>query len=157
MKKGIVGPVSLSGTLALVAIADKEEFEQAATNLFESVWEKEILFEKRDNTNKENARAVSNAFSVLKSLHPHIAKSHNFTTNDCGNLLQHILNKCTTILRASKHALNTKQNFGQSHILTIIAASFYRERRTHTLQIENVANPTDNGRRVCSESMASHV
>ena len=38
LKKGIVGPVSLSGTSALVAIADKEEFEQNVPNLFENVW-----------------------------------------------------------------------------------------------------------------------
>ena len=107
LKKGIVGPVSLSGTSALVAIADKEEFEQDVPNLFEIVWGNEILFETRDNTNKQNARAVSNAFSVLKSMHPHMAKSDTFTTNDCANLLQHSLNKCTIILRASKHGLNT--------------------------------------------------
>ena len=64
----------LSGTSALVAIADKEEFEQEIPDLFENVWGNEILFEKRDNTDKESARAVSNAFSVLKSMHPHIAK-----------------------------------------------------------------------------------
>ena len=109
LKKGIVGPVSLSGTSALVAIADKEEFEQDVPNLFENVWGNEILFETRDNTNKQNARAVSNAFSVLKPMHPHIAKSDTFTTNDCANLLQHSLNKCTIILRASKHGLNTEQ------------------------------------------------
>ena len=109
LKKGIVGPVSLSGTSALVAIADKEEFEQDVPNLFENVWGNEILFETRDNTNKQNARAVSNAFSVLKSMHSHIAKSDTFTTNDCANLLQHSLNKCTIILRASKYGLNTEQ------------------------------------------------
>ena len=70
---------------------------------------KGILFETRDNTNKENARAVSNAFSVLKSMHPHIAKSDKFTTNDCANILEHSLNKCTKILRASKHGVNTEQ------------------------------------------------
>ena len=42
-------------------------------------------------------------------MHPHIAKSDTFTTNDCGKLLQHSLNKCTIILRASKHGLNTEQ------------------------------------------------
>ena len=42
-------------------------------------------------------------------------------------------------------------------ILSITVASLFRERRTQRLQVENVVNPTDNGRRVCSESMASHV
>ena len=37
LKKGIVGPVSQSGTSALVAITDKEEFEQDVPNRFENV------------------------------------------------------------------------------------------------------------------------
>ena len=97
LKKGIVGPVSLSGTSALVAITNKEEFEQDVRNLFENVWENEILFETRDNTTKENTQAVSNAFSVLKSMHPHISKSDKFTTNDCANLLQHSLRHPKTV------------------------------------------------------------
>ena len=73
------------------------------------MWGNEILFETRDNTNKENERAVSNAFSVLKSMHPHISKSDKFTTNDCANLVNHILIKCTIILPASESGLNTEQ------------------------------------------------
>ena len=49
LKKGVVGPVSLSGTSALVAIADKDELEQDIPNLFENVWGKEILFENVNN------------------------------------------------------------------------------------------------------------
>ena len=45
LKKRLVGPVSLSGSLALVAIADKKEFEQNVPNLFENLWGNEILFE----------------------------------------------------------------------------------------------------------------
>ena len=41
--------------------------------------------------------------------HPHIAISDKFTTNDCANLLQHSLNKCSNILRPSKHGLNTEE------------------------------------------------
>ena len=121
------------------------------------MWGKEILFEKRDNTNKQNACAVTIAFSFLKSMHPHSAKSDKFTRNDCANLLHHSLNKCTIILPASKHGLNTDQFKFWSESSNQSSLLHFREIRTHAVQIETVANPTDNGRRACTESMASHV
>ena len=110
LKKGVVGPVSLSGTLALVAIADKDELGQDIPNLFENVWGKEILFENINNdTDKEVTRAVTNAFAVLRKMHPYLEKFDQVTTNDCANLLQGSLNKCAIILLSSKHGLDVEQ------------------------------------------------
>ena len=110
LKKGVVGPVSLSGTSALVAIADKDELGQDIPNHFENVWGKEILFENINNdTDKEITRAVTNAFAVLRKMHPYLEKFDQFTTNDCANLLQGSLNKCAIILRSSKHGLDMEQ------------------------------------------------
>ena len=72
----------------------------------------------------------------------HMAKSDKFTTNDCANLLQHSLNKCTIILRRSKNILNTEHfKFWSEQYYQSLLLLFFRERRTHPLQIENVANP----------------
>ena len=43
LKKGVVGPVSLSGTSAPVAIADKDELGQDIPKLFENVWGKSFF------------------------------------------------------------------------------------------------------------------
>ena len=91
-------------------IADKDELEQDVPKHFENVWGKEILFENiNNNTDKEKTRAATNAFVVLKSMHPHLEKSDKFTTNDCANLLQGSLHKFAIILRSSKHGLNVDQ------------------------------------------------
>ena len=71
--------------------------------------EMKSFLRRETNTNKANARAVSNAFSVLKNMHLRISKSDKVTTNDCATLLQHSLNKCTMYLRLSKNGLNTEQ------------------------------------------------
>ena len=117
LKKGVVGPVSLSGPSALVAIADKDELGQDIPNLFENVWGKKILFENiNNNTDKEITRAATNAFAVLKQMHPNLEKSDRFTTNDCANLLQGSLNKCAIILRSFKHGLDVgNSSSGQRH------------------------------------------
>ena len=110
LRRGAVEPVSKSGTSTPVAIAENDEFEQDVPNLFENAWGKEVLFENRGcNTNKEMARAATNAFAVLKSMHPHLKKSDNFTTNDCGNLLHGSLIKRIILLRSSKYGLDVDQ------------------------------------------------
>ena len=58
VKKGIVGPVSLSGTSALIAIAEEEEFEQNVPNLFENVW-KTQSFLRRETTQTKKMRELS--------------------------------------------------------------------------------------------------
>ena len=53
---------------------------------------------------------------------PHIAKVDKFQTNDCGNQLQHSVNKHTIILQASKHGLNTDQFkfWSESHYQSLL-------------------------------------
>ena len=58
LKKGNVEPVSLSGTSALVAIADKEENEQDVTKDFENVWGNEI-FLRRETTQTKKMHELS--------------------------------------------------------------------------------------------------
>ena len=113
LKKPTVGPVSLSGTSAIVAIAEKDEFEGVddLPNIFDNIWNNEIIFDpKNDNMEKDDARAARNAFYALKKLHcEKIPRSDSYKTKDCAQLLQTSLNKCAILLRGSKDGLDIEQ------------------------------------------------
>ena len=113
LKKPTVGPVSLSGTSAIVAIAEKDEFEgvEVSPNIFDNLWNNEIIFDpKNDNMDKDDARAARNAFYALKKLHSDkIPNSDSYKTKDCAQLLQTSLNKCAKLLRGSKNGLDIEQ------------------------------------------------
>ena len=113
LKKPTVGPVSLSGTSAIVAFAEKDEFEGAEglPNFFDNLWNNEIIFDpKNDNMEKHDARAARNAFYALKKLHcDKSPNSDSYKTKDCAQLLQTSLNKCAILLRGSKNGLDIEQ------------------------------------------------
>ena len=72
-----VGAVSLSGSGALTAIANKEEFSDMIpdmTNLFEGVWkDEEVLIGSNDN---------KNSVQVLKQMYPTLFSKRNPTKKD---------------------------------------------------------------------------
>ena len=105
-----VGAVSLSGSGALTAIADKKEFADMIpdmTNLFEGVWkDEEILIGSNDN---------ENSVKVLKQMYPSLFSKPNPTKNenygymsisDAAELLRESLNMCTILLRSSRTGLD---------------------------------------------------
>ena len=102
-----VGAVSLSGSGALTAIANKEEFSDTfpdMTNLFEGVWkDEEVLIGSNDN---------ENSVKVLKQLYPSLfskpnptKKNENYgyiSVSDAAELTRESLNMCTILLRTSR-------------------------------------------------------
>ena len=107
-----VGAVSLSGSKALTAIANKEEFSDMIpdmTNLFEGVWkDEEVLIGSNDN---------ENSVKVLKQMYPSLfskpnptKKNENYgymSISDAAELMRESLIKCTILLRSSQTGLDT--------------------------------------------------
>ena len=106
-----VGAVSLSGSAAPSAIANKEELSDMIpdmTNLFEGVWkDEEVLMGSNDN---------ENSVKVLKEMYPSLFSKPNPTKknenhgynsiSDAAELLRESLNMCTILLRNSRTGLD---------------------------------------------------
>lgn len=105
-----VGAVSLCGSGALTAIADKEELSDMIpdmTNLFDGVWRaEEVLMGSNDN---------ENSVKVLKQMYPSLFSKPNpamnencgyISTSDAAELMRKSLNMCTILLRSSQNGLD---------------------------------------------------
>ena len=103
----------MSGTSAIVAIAEKDEFGgvEGLPIIFNNLWNNETIFDpKNDNMENDDARAARNAFYALEKLHSDkIPNSDSYKTKDCAQLLQTSLNKCAILLRCSKNGLDIEQ------------------------------------------------
>lgn len=111
---GQFSSVSLSGTGALTVIADTCELQLASTNitdLFEGVWDNELVI--------GTGEVHGNCVAVLKEIFPELFTKVNpikpndstryITTFDASELLRSSLNKCVSLLRASKEGLDVQE------------------------------------------------
>lgn len=108
--KCTVGQISLSGTAALTAIADKVELMEASpemTDIFDGIWKDDELI---DGSNDISHNCVK----VLQSLHEnlfnkstrHDKPDRYMSWNDGCQLLRKSLNNCVIMLRNSKEGLD---------------------------------------------------
>ena len=110
-KAPTVTAISLSGTNALTAIADKDEFlGLSLPDIFDGIWRNELIH--------GNQTSVRGSYAVLKRFFPELfihVNSKNVRDNelisvyDTANLLRKSLNNCTIYLRASKNTLDREK------------------------------------------------
>ena len=145
-----VGAVSLSGSGALTAIANKEEFSDMIpdmTNLFEGVWkDEEVLIGSNDN---------ENSVKVLKQMYPSLFSKPNPTkknendgyisVSDAAELMRESLNMCTILLRSSRTGLDiTSFTKWAETYYQVSMLLFGKDKRTYALQAEDATLSTTN-------------
>ena len=114
LKPGKVGKVSLAGSEALTVIADDEELREASNDikpLYHGVWTTELVLGTGNS-------AFGNCVKVLRTMFPALfCHRHPVTLDDrryisvydASELLRKSLNRCTVLLRDSKHGLNIEE------------------------------------------------